>query len=32
MKNLPPIFKVSSNVSSNNISYYKSSNLKKKKK
>ena len=29
MKNLPPIFKVSSNVSSNNISYYKSSNIKK---
>lgn len=30
MKNLPPIFKVSNNISSNNTSYYKSSNVSKK--
>lgn len=27
MKNLPPIFKVSNNISSNNTSYYKSSSV-----
>ena len=30
MKNLPPIFKVSNNISSNNTSYYKSSSVAKK--
>ena len=29
MKNLPPIFKVSNNISSNNTSYYKSSSVNK---